>query len=303
MSKMFKIALPDGSVREVPEGSTPARCRRGDRAGAGQGRAGGAGRWRIARPQPPVRGRCEPGAGHRARREGRARAGPPRLRARPCRGGAEAVSRARRSPSARRPTTASITTSPRRRAAACSPTRSCPRIEEEMRRIIAADEPLIREEWSREDVRAFFERTGRNLQGRMGDGAARGRGDHHVSLAARATGVDGPVPRAASGLDRQARPAGVQADARVGRLLARRPGQSDAQPDLRHRLAQQEAARRASRPAGGSGQARPSPHRPGHGPVPPPGRGAWQRLLAPQGLHPVAPARGLYAPPPRRRRL
>ena len=35
-----------------------------------------------------------------------------------------------------------------------------PAIEEEMRRIIAADEPLIREEWIREDVRAFFERTG-----------------------------------------------------------------------------------------------------------------------------------------------
>jgi len=35
-----------------------------------------------------------------------------------------------------------------------------PAIEEEMRRIIAADEPLIREEWTREDVRAFFERTG-----------------------------------------------------------------------------------------------------------------------------------------------
>ena len=39
-----------------------------------------------------------------------------------------------------------------------------PRIEEEMRRIIAADEPLIREEWSREDVRAFFERTGETFK-------------------------------------------------------------------------------------------------------------------------------------------
>ena len=56
-----------------------------------------------------------------------------------------------------------------------------------MRRIIAADEPLIREEWSRADVRAFFEKHRRELQGRMGDGAARGRGDHHVSQRARAT--------------------------------------------------------------------------------------------------------------------
>jgi len=35
-----------------------------------------------------------------------------------------------------------------------------PAIEEEMRRIIAADEKLIREVWSREDVRAFFEQQG-----------------------------------------------------------------------------------------------------------------------------------------------
>lgn len=39
-----------------------------------------------------------------------------------------------------------------------------PLIEEEMRRIIAADEPLIREEWSRADVRAFFERTGETFK-------------------------------------------------------------------------------------------------------------------------------------------
>ena len=35
-----------------------------------------------------------------------------------------------------------------------------PAIEEEMRRIIAADEPLIREVWSRADVRDFFEKSG-----------------------------------------------------------------------------------------------------------------------------------------------
>jgi threonyl-tRNA synthetase len=35
-----------------------------------------------------------------------------------------------------------------------------PVIEEEMRRIIAADEKLVREIWSREDVRAFFEKQG-----------------------------------------------------------------------------------------------------------------------------------------------
>jgi threonyl-tRNA synthetase len=35
-----------------------------------------------------------------------------------------------------------------------------PAIEEEMRRVIARDEPLIREVWSRDDVRAFFEKQG-----------------------------------------------------------------------------------------------------------------------------------------------
>jgi threonyl-tRNA synthetase len=39
-----------------------------------------------------------------------------------------------------------------------------PAIEEEMRRIIAADEPLIREEWTRGDVRDFFERTGESFK-------------------------------------------------------------------------------------------------------------------------------------------
>ena len=39
-----------------------------------------------------------------------------------------------------------------------------PAIEEEMRRIIATDEPLIREEWSRADVRAYFEKTGETFK-------------------------------------------------------------------------------------------------------------------------------------------
>ena len=39
-----------------------------------------------------------------------------------------------------------------------------PVIEDEMRRIIAADEPLVREEWSRADVRAFFERSGERFK-------------------------------------------------------------------------------------------------------------------------------------------
>src|SRR5918997_5197229 len=39
-----------------------------------------------------------------------------------------------------------------------------PLIEEEMRRIIARDEPLIREVWRREDVRALFEKQGESFK-------------------------------------------------------------------------------------------------------------------------------------------
>ena len=39
-----------------------------------------------------------------------------------------------------------------------------PEIEEEMRRIIARDEPLIREVWTREDVRAFFDKSGETFK-------------------------------------------------------------------------------------------------------------------------------------------
>ena len=39
-----------------------------------------------------------------------------------------------------------------------------PAIEEEMRRVIAADEPLIREVWTRDQVREFFERSGESFK-------------------------------------------------------------------------------------------------------------------------------------------
>jgi hypothetical protein len=51
-----------------------------------------------------------------------------------------------------------------------------PAIEEEMRRIIRADKPLRREVWSREQLIAKWAGRGRDLQGRMGQGTARGRG-------------------------------------------------------------------------------------------------------------------------------
>src|SRR3546814_10121337 len=69
--------------------------------------------------------------------------------------------------------------------------------------------------------------------------------------------------------DGEARQPSVQADARVGRLLARRPEERDAEPHLRHRLAQPEAARRAPPPDGGGRQARPSQAGRRDGTVPP----------------------------------
>ena len=75
---------PRGRARDHPGGR-----RRGDRAGPRQGGAGGAGQWRGARLSPAVRGRCRARADHRARRGRRARAGAPRLRPCPRRGGAE----------------------------------------------------------------------------------------------------------------------------------------------------------------------------------------------------------------------
>ena len=39
-----------------------------------------------------------------------------------------------------------------------------PAIEEEMRRVIARDEPLVREVWSRDEVRAFFEKQGESFK-------------------------------------------------------------------------------------------------------------------------------------------
>ena len=127
MTKMFKIALPDGSVKEMPEGSTPGGRRRRDRAGPRQGRACRQGRRRSARHHAPVRGRFEPRSDHLARREGRARAGPSRLRAHPRRGGAEPLPghADHLRPGDRRRLLLRFRAD--RRAAARSPTRTCRR--------------------------------------------------------------------------------------------------------------------------------------------------------------------------------
>ena len=255
MTKMFKIALPDGSVKEMPEGSTPADVA----AAIGPGLAKAA---LAARVDGEVRDIMRPFEGDAslalitvARRGRRARAGPARLSRTSSPRRCRTCSRARRSPSARRPTTASITISRRPPSAARSPRRICRRSRRRCGASSRADEPLVREVWTPRAGPRLLREAGRGVQGRMGDGAARGRDRSPCTARARRRRLDRPLPRAAPRLDRQARSRGVQADARVGRLLARRPQEPDAEPHLRHRAG---STRSSSTPISSGSRKRPS---------------------------------------------
>jgi len=159
MSEMFKIALPDGSVREMPQGSTPADVA----AAIGPGLAKAA---MAARVDGEVRDLNRPFEGDS------------NLALITSRDEKDALELVRHdfahvlaeAVQSLYPGT-QITFGPATDDGFYydfAPTaergpftdEDLPAIEEEMRRIIAADEPLIREEWTREDVRAFFERTG-----------------------------------------------------------------------------------------------------------------------------------------------
>jgi threonyl-tRNA synthetase len=159
MSRMFKIALPDGSVREVPEGSTP-----GDVAAAiGPGLAKAA---LAAKVDGELRDLNRPFEGDASLALVTARDEADALelfRHDYAHVLAEAVQKLF-------PGT-QITFGPATDdgfyydfapapGAGMFTEEDLPAIEAAMRRIIAADEPLVREEWQREDVRAFFERSG-----------------------------------------------------------------------------------------------------------------------------------------------
>ncbi|GLR48477.1 threonine--tRNA ligase [Sphingomonas astaxanthinifaciens] len=163
MSKMFRISLPDGSVREMPEGSTPADVAAA--IGPGLAKAALAARVNgevrdIMRPFEEdaelalITARDEKDALELVRHDFAHVL-------------AEAVQKLY-------PGT-QITFGPATDDGfyydfAPAPGRGpfteedLPAIEEAMRKVIAADEPLIREVWSREDVRAFFERTGETFK-------------------------------------------------------------------------------------------------------------------------------------------
>ena len=163
MTKMFKIALPDGSVRETPEGSTPADVA----AAIGPGLAKAA---LAARINGELRDLNRPFEGDSS------------LALVTSRDEKDALELVRHDfahilaeavqnlfPGTQ------ITFGPSTDDGFYydfAPTaergpftdEDLPAIEEEMRRVIAADEPLIREEWNREDVRAFFERSGETFK-------------------------------------------------------------------------------------------------------------------------------------------
>jgi len=163
MTKMFKIALPDGSVKEMPEGSTPADVA----AAIGPGLAKAA---LAAKVDGEVRDITRPFEGDAS------------LALITSRDEAEALELVRHDfahilaeavqnlyPGTQ------ITFGPATDDGfyydfAPAPERGpfteedLPAIEAEMRRIIAADEPLVREVWKREDVRALFEEQGERFK-------------------------------------------------------------------------------------------------------------------------------------------
>src|SRR4051794_4437970 len=159
MTRMFKIALPDGSVKEMPEGSTPADVA----AAIGPGLAKAA---LAARINGEVRDITRPFEGD------------VQLALITSRDEADALELVRHDyahlPAGGVPNLSpgpQITSGPATDDGFYydfAPTQEhgpfteeeLPRIEEEMRRIISADMPLIREIWTREEVRAFFEKQG-----------------------------------------------------------------------------------------------------------------------------------------------
>jgi threonyl-tRNA synthetase len=87
-----------------------------------------------------------------------------------------------------------------------------PAIEEEMRRVIARDEPLVREVWTRDRVRQYFLDQGEAFKAEWVMELPRRRDHHHVPLGGWLDLCRGPHLRSTGKLD----PAGLQADARSG---------------------------------------------------------------------------------------
>src|SRR5438067_1010195 len=163
MTKMFKIALPDGSVKEMPEGSTPADVAAAIGPGLAKAAVAAKSNGEIRDITRPFE--CDANLALITSRDE-----------------AEALELVRHDyahvlaeavqnlfPGTQ------ITFGPATEDGfyydfAPAPGRGqfteedLPGIEEEMPRIIAADKPLVREEWSREQVRDFFEASGERFK-------------------------------------------------------------------------------------------------------------------------------------------
>jgi threonyl-tRNA synthetase len=161
MSEMFKISLPDGSLREVPAGTTPADVA----AAIGPGLAKAA---LAARVNGEVRDIMRPfeGDAELALITSRDEADALELVRHDY---AHVLAEAVQNLFPGTQITFGPATddgfyydfAPKERPFT---EEDLPAIEEEMRRIIARDEPLVREVWARDDVRAFFEKQGESFK-------------------------------------------------------------------------------------------------------------------------------------------
>src|SRR4028119_131157 len=163
MPRMFKIALPDGSVREMPEGSTPADVA----AAIGPGLAKAALAAKVDGELRDLNRPFDSDASLALARSSDEKGALELVRHDFAHVLAEAVqnlfpgTQITFGPSTDDGFYYDFSPPPGRGAVTEDDVRG---IEEEMRRVIARGEPLIREVWTREDVRAFFEKSGESFK-------------------------------------------------------------------------------------------------------------------------------------------
>ncbi|CAA9504572.1 MAG: Threonyl-tRNA synthetase [uncultured Sphingomonas sp.] len=163
MSKMFRVSLPDGTVREMPEGSTPADVA----AAIGPGLAKAALAARVNGEVRDIGRPFEEDAELALITSRDERDALELVRHDYAHVLAEAVqilfpgTQITFGPATEDGFYYDFAPAPGRGAFTDE---DLPAIEEEMRRVIARDEPLMREVWQREDVRDFFERTGESFK-------------------------------------------------------------------------------------------------------------------------------------------
>ncbi len=289
------LTMPDGATREVPAGTTPADVARAHLALARQARDLGAGGRRPPRSRLADRGRRDARDQHDGRRRPRARADPPRPRARHGPRGAGDLAGREGDDRTRAGLRLVLRFRPRRAVHARGSRRDRGGDEAHRRR----PRPGAHRAVGPRPGAGALRGGGRAVQGRADRPHPGRRADPDV-LAWR---VDGPVPRPAPPAYRADPGRRVQAHARLRRLLARRRHPAAAPAHLRHRVPHPRRAEGASEvPRGGRGS-RPPAARTRDGPLPHAGGGAGAGVLAPGRLDHLHRAAGLHAPRAARGRL